>query len=85
MIYSFENKITGEEYSLEMKYEELEKYLKENTQVNQTFHLHVGDSVRLGVTKPPSDFQKGVVDRIAHYIPGNTIRENQKFSTPREW
>lgn len=48
-------------------------------------HLDVpalGDSVRLGITKPPSDFQKYVIGK-AKLVPGSNIKT--KFDVPKEY
>ena len=68
-IYSFENTETGEEYELDMPYSKLDQYLKDNPNVNQVFHMNIGDSIRLGVTKPPSDFSKYVLGRVKETNP----------------
>jgi ATP adenylyltransferase/5',5'''-P-1,P-4-tetraphosphate phosphorylase II len=60
-IYTFRNKETQEEFDLEMKMSEREDYLAANPTYEQIFNkFNVGDSVRLGITKPPSDFTKYV-------------------------
>ena len=43
----------------------------------------IGDPVRLGILKPPADFQKNVIGRMKESIPGNTLGKS-KFSIPRE-
>jgi putative FmdB family regulatory protein len=44
----------------------------------------IGDSVRLGITKPPADFQKYVLGRIKASVPGNNIGKS-KFNMTREF
>ena len=70
-VYSFENPKTGEEYELTMSYDELEQYLKEHPEVNQTFRMNLVDPVGIGVTKPPADFQKYVLGKIKESAPGS--------------
>jgi putative FmdB family regulatory protein len=41
----------------------------------------IGDSVRLGITKPPSEFMTDVLGRIKHSVPGNKIGSG-KFKMP---
>lgn len=40
-----------------------------------------GDSVRLGITKPPSEFMTDVLGRIKASVPGNNIGQG-KFKMP---
>ena len=69
MIYSFEDQETGEEFELQMSYEELKQFLEDNPKVNQTFRMNIGDPIGLGITRPPSDFQKYVLGRIKEAHP----------------
>jgi hypothetical protein len=69
-VYSFENPKTGDEYELTMSYNELEAYLKEHPEVNQTFRMNLVDPVGIGVTKPPADFQKYVLGKVKASAPG---------------
>ena len=57
-IYSFKIKDTGEEYEMTLSYDEMIKHLEDNPEVNQTFRMNLVDPVGIGITKPPSDFQK---------------------------
>jgi len=66
-VYSFENPKTGDEYELTMSYDELETYLKEHPEVNQTFRMNLVDPVGIGVTKPPVDFQKHIIGFIHNH------------------
>ncbi len=79
-IYSFINKKTKKEFEKEMPYSELEQYLKDNPKLQQTFRMNIGDSVRLGVTRPPSHFQRNVIERIKKTHPHNTMN-NLKFAS----
>lgn len=77
-LYSFENTETGEEFELQMKMAELDTYLAENKNVRQIFtQLNIGDSVRLGITKPPSDFSKYVLGRVKETNPLGTAIERR--------
>jgi len=58
MIYSFEDNDTGEEFTLEMTYDELKEFLENNPNVSQTFVMNIVDPMGIGIIKPPSDFQK---------------------------
>ena len=69
-IYTFENRITGEQYNAEMSMADRETYLSDNPDVFQVLtNLNIGDPVRLGVTKPSSDFRKHVLGRIKEAHP----------------
>lgn len=86
MIYSFEDQETGEEFELQMSYEELKQFLVDNPKVNQTFVMNIVDPVGAGISKPPSDFQKGIIGRIKDGVPGakKDVLE-KRFTVPREW
>jgi hypothetical protein len=82
-IYSFEDTETGEEFELEMPYEELKTFLENNTQLNQTFRMNLGDPIRMGVTKPPSDFQKYVLGKVKEHHPlGGAVE--RRYTIPKE-
>lgn len=83
MIYSFEDQETGEEFELEMSYEQLQEFLKNNPEVNQTFRMNIGDPVRMGVTRPPSDFSKYVLGRVKENNPlGGAVE--RRYTIPKE-
>ncbi len=85
-IYELINTETEEVFEKTMKIAEYEVFMKENPHIRR-YHTTApifGDPVRLGVVKPPSDFQKGVIDRIRNSVPGNTLSD-RKFQIPREW
>ena len=85
MIYTFRNKETEEIIDITMKLSEYDDYVTNNPHMER-YHGEppsIGDPVRLGVIKPPSDFQKHVVGRMMETIPGNKIRT--KFGVPKEW
>lgn len=77
-LYSFENTDTGEQFDLSMKMAELDTYLAENKNIRQIFtQLNIGDSVRLGIKKPPSDFSKYVLGRVKETNPLGTAIERR--------
>jgi len=84
MIYSFEDQETGEEFELEMTYDQLKDFLADNPKVSQTFRMNLGDPVRMGVTKPPSDFTKHVLGKIKEAHPLGKAVE-RRHTIPREW
>ncbi|CAB4170970.1 hypothetical protein UFOVP908_189 [uncultured Caudovirales phage] len=69
MIYTFEDKETLEQFELSMSYDELILFLEENKQVHQVFKMTLVDPVGIGVTRPPSDFQKYVLGKVKQ-MPG---------------
>lgn len=82
-IYSFEDIEDGSEFELEMSYDQLNEFLASNPKVSQTFRMNIGDSVRMGVTKPPSDFQKYVLGRVKEAHPlGKSIE--RRHTIPKE-
>lgn len=84
MIYSFIDTETEEEFELEMTYDQLKTFLEANPRFNQTFKMNVVDPIRMGVTKPPQDFQKHVLGRVKEAHPlGNAIE--RRNTIPREW
>lgn len=58
-IYSMKNKDTNEIFELNIKYSELEIYLKENPNIQQIFNKFpaTGDPVRLGKVRPDDGFK----------------------------
>lgn len=83
MIYSFEDQETGEEFELEMSYEQLKEFLQKNPQLNQTFQMNIGDPVRMGVTRPPTDFSKYVLGRVKETNPlGGAVE--RRYTIPKE-
>lgn len=81
--YTFENQTTGEEFELDMPYSELEKYLADNTEVRQTFRMNLGDPIRMGVTKPPTDFSKYVLGKVKATNPLGKAVE-RRYTIPKE-
>jgi hypothetical protein len=68
-VYTFEDKETEEQFDLTMSYDELEGFLKDNPTLFQVFKMNLVDPVGIGVTKPPADFQKYVLNKVKH-VPG---------------
>lgn len=85
--YDLRNKLTQEVVNVMMGIAEKEEYLENNPEWEQVIGtaLHIGDSVSLGIKKPPSDFQKYVLGRIKEAVPGTSAVGNKRFSIPREF
>ena len=63
--YTFENTKTGNIFDEEMKIAELDPFKEANPHLIQVLGGQPTlDAVRLGITKPPADFQKYVLGKI---------------------
>lgn len=67
-LYSMLNNETNEEFEINVKYSELETYLKDNPDVKQVFNKFpaTGDSIRLGIRKPDDSF-RDVLRTVQHH------------------
>jgi NH3-dependent NAD+ synthetase len=83
-VYSFEDTETSEEFELTMSYEELKQFLEDNPKVNQTFRMNIVDPVGIGVTKPPSDFQKYVLNKVKQVPGADKDRIEKRWHIPKE-
>jgi hypothetical protein len=83
-VYSFANKETGEEYEMTLTYDELNQYLQDHPEVNQTFRVNVVDPVGIGITKPPSDFMKNVIGKVKEIPGANKSAIEKRWTIPRE-
>lgn len=69
-IYHYINKNTEERVEVWCSIAEKDVYEKENPHMERLFEsMNICDPVSLGVTKPPSDFSKYVLNRVAQ-VPG---------------
>jgi hypothetical protein len=83
-VYSFVNKETGEEYETTLAYDELNHYLQDHPEVNQTFRVNVVDPVGIGITKPPSDFMKNVIGKVKEIPGANKSAVEKRWAIPKE-
>lgn len=83
-LYTFLNTKTGEEFDERMSYDDLEKYLKDNPHFEQVFKMNVVDSVSVGVTQPPRDFQKYVLNKVKEVPGANKAAIEKRWSIPKE-
>lgn len=82
-VYSFEDNETGDEFEITMSYDEMKQFLVDNPQVTQTFRMNIGDPIRMGVTKPPSDFSKYVLGKVKATNPlGGAVE--RRYTIPKE-
>lgn len=85
-IYSFENKVTGEQFDLEMSMADRETYLKENPDIEQILtKINIVDPVGIGVTKLPSDYAKHVLGKVKNAPGADKSKIEKRWSVPREW
>ncbi len=85
--YTFKNKETEEIFEIVMKISEYDDYLKENPEVERFYDYipTLGDPLRLGIRKPPSDFQHGVIDRIKAANPHHNIKSRWDTGSRSEY
>lgn len=78
--YNFKNINTNEEIELEMKIAELDEFKKNHPELQQILNkLSMGDPVKLGVKKPPSEFQRDVIGKIHKNTPGSRIGQTSRW------
>jgi hypothetical protein len=83
-IYTIENTKTGECKDITVSYEDLEKLLLKKKYLRRVFKpIMIVDPVGIGVTKPPSDFQKYVLGRVKEKTGGSAIA-NKRWTIPKE-
>ena len=69
--YVFLNTKTKKEIELNMSMEDHEIFTKDNPHMVQQFNsVNIADPVRIGVQKPPADFQKYVLGKVKAGQPG---------------
>lgn len=72
--YTFLNKETGIESTIEMRISELDTYKKENPHMEQLLRsMALADPVRVGVGAKPSDGFRDVLKEIKKKVAHNTI------------
>ena len=83
--YTFRNKKTNEEITVSMKIAEHETYLDDKPDWEQVLTVpNFVDPVSIGVTKPPSDFQKYVLGRVKASVPQADAVASKRWDIPRE-
>lgn len=78
--YNFRDINSGEETEVTMRISELDEYKKNNPHLQQflTKPPGLGDSVRMGFTKPDNGF-KEVLSKIHEKTPGSTLNRDIDF------
>ena len=83
--YTFRNKNTNEEITVSMTMAEHDTYLDDKPDWEQVIQsAFVVDPVNIGVTKPPSDFQKYVLGRIKSAVPEASAVGGKRWDIPKE-
>lgn len=83
--YTFRNKNTNEEITVSMKIAEHETYLNDKPDWEQVVTVpNFVDPVSIGVTKPPSDFQKYILGRVKSAVPQADAVANKRWDIPKE-
>jgi len=74
--YSYLNTKTNEEIELDMSMSDMETYEKKNKHMQRIWRvMHIGDPVSLGITRPPSDFQKFVLGKVKAKNPRGSVEK----------
>lgn len=83
--YTFRNKITNEEVTVQMTMAEHDTYLDDKPDWEQVIVAATFvDPVSIGVTKPPADFQKYVLGRIKSAVPEASAVASKRWDIPKE-
>jgi len=83
-LYTFLDTKTGEQFDERMSYDDLQTYLKENTHIEQVFKMNLVDAVSIGVTQPPRDFQKYVLNKVKEVPGARKDLIEKRWSIPKE-
>lgn len=82
-IYTFVNDKTNETFEEMMTIAEMESFLEENKHIRQVItKVNITDPMSLGVTRPPSDFQKHVLGKIKKGHPKGSVEK--RWTIPKE-
>jgi hypothetical protein len=77
--YTYE--IAGEEVTLSMTISEMEDFEKANPTHKRIWNpVALGDAIRLGITRPPSDFDKYVLGKVKDAHPGSNIERRRTIA-----
>jgi hypothetical protein len=83
--YTFRNKTTNEEVTVQMTMAEHDTYLDDKPDWEQVVTMpNFVDPVSIGVTKPPADFQKYVLGRIKSAVPQADAVASKRWDIPKE-
>ena len=83
--YTYKNKVTNEEVTVSMTMAEHETYLDDKPDWEQMIlTANFVDPIRIGVTKPPADFQKYVLGRVKASVPHSDAVASKRWDIPKE-
>jgi hypothetical protein len=83
--YTYKNKVTGEEITVNMTMAEHDTYLNDKPDWEQMILVaNFVDPVSIGVTKPPADFQKYILGRVKSAVPEATAVASKRWDIPKE-
>jgi len=83
--YTFRNKTTNEEVTVTMTMAEHDTYLDDKPDWEQIIQsATVCDPWTIGVTKPPSDFQKYILGRVKSAVPQADAVASKRYNIPKE-
>jgi hypothetical protein len=85
-IYSYLNLKTNETSDIEMSMAEMDEFEKNTPHMQRVYdHMHLVDPVGIGVSKPPSDFSKYVLGKVAKVAGAQNSQLEKRWARPREW
>lgn len=82
--YAFEDSETGEQFEMDMSYDELQPFLNTYPNLQQIFKINIADSVNIGVTRPPVDFQKYVLNKVKATAGADHSKIEKRWTIPKE-
>lgn len=83
--YTYKNKVTGEEITVNMTMAEHDTYLDDKPDWEQMIlAANFVDPVSIGVTKPPADFQKYILGRVKSAVPHADAVASKRWDIPKE-
>lgn len=83
--YTFRNKTTDEQITVQMTMAEHDTYLDDKPDWEQVIiAANFVDPVTIGVTKPPADFQKYVLGRVKAAVPHADAVASKRWDIPKE-
>lgn len=84
--YTYLNKTTNERLDVVMSMSEMEKYETNNPHMERCYdQMNIVDPVGIGVSKPPSDFSKYVLGKVAKVPGAQKSQLEKRWPLAREW
>lgn len=83
--YTYQDTETGEIVELSMTISEMLEFEKTTPTMERVYStISIADPTNIGVTKPPSDFQKYVLGKVQAKTPGASAIGNKRWTIPKE-